>query len=396
MTYDELHILTSEETRCSVEHNIERTHIDVALDKSLYNSRLVATQVKYLQRAKDKLPSYYAARCILTQIAYEQSSSEATALHKREMGVCGESLLDLTCGLGVESFSLSSGFRRVIAVERDEVVAEMAQENFKRLGASNIEVHCSSAEEFVKSCTEHFDWVIIDPDRRGADGSKRVLLDECSPNILAMMDRLRSIANRVVIKLSPLFDCDEARRLFEDARVEVVSLGGECKEVVIYIDFEGNGRGDVIASALGIGSVAASSTKALNKTTYDCCTKEFSCMIIPDVSLQKSRLASSIMSEIATIDNDNSYAFATEEQMVNFDPSRHLGRVEQIEEIIPYEPKRLRRKLAERGVKRATILKRNFPYSTEQIKRQLKIDEGGAVRVAFTTLNGENIAVILK
>ncbi|MFR9650442.1 MAG: SAM-dependent methyltransferase [Rikenellaceae bacterium] len=396
MTRDELHILYEEETRCSVEQNIERTHIDVALDKSICNSRLVATQVKYLQRAKVKLPSYFKAGCIMTQMAFEQSSSEVTARQKVEMGVGGESLLDLTCGLGVESFVLSKVFDRVVAIECDEVVCDMARENFRRLSANNIEVYCAKAEEFVGDCRERFDWVVIDPDRRGKDGGKRVVLEECSPNLLSMMDDIKRVARRMVVKLSPIFDCDEAMRLFPGSTVEVISVGGECKEVVVYVDFDSDGEGDVVATMVGVGSVSGSSTKTLGDIAYYQCTEQLSYLIIPDVSLQKSRLATAVMGELAAIDSDNCYAFSTEEQMESFILERHLGRVERIEAILDYEPKQIRKELSSRGIKRATILKRGFRYSTEQIKRQLKIEEGGVMKLAFTMLNGRDIMVILK
>ena len=217
--------------------------------------------MKYLQRAKSKLPSYFEARCVISPLAYEQSSSEQTAEWKVAMGVRGESLLDLTCGLGVESFVLSKCFDRVVSLDCDEVVATMARENFKRLGVSNIDVCCARAEDYVASCNDRFVWVMVDPDRRGAKGEKRVVLEDCSPNLMAMMDRLRTITRRLVVKLSPLFDCDEAQRLFPGATIEVVSVGGECKEVVVYCDFEGDSSGDLLATMVGCGSVALSSCK---------------------------------------------------------------------------------------------------------------------------------------
>ncbi len=115
----------------------------MALDKRVPHAALVATQVKYLGRAAAKLPSYRAARCILPPRAFEQASSEACAAHKR---IGGEAVLDLTCGLGVDAFALSRRFGRVVTLERDPLLARIARDNFARLGVTNVEVVCASAE----------------------------------------------------------------------------------------------------------------------------------------------------------------------------------------------------------------------------------------------------------
>ena len=145
MTTEDILLLDTPLLRQLTEENIGRDPNAVALDKRIAHAGLVATQVKYLQRARRKLPSYYEARAILPPLAFEQSSSEAAATRKSWRGdVC----IDLTCGLGVDSFHLSRRFARVIAVERDAALARAAEINFRRLGADNITVVCTAAEEF--------------------------------------------------------------------------------------------------------------------------------------------------------------------------------------------------------------------------------------------------------
>ena len=86
-------------------------------------------------------------RCILPPLAFEQASSEACAAHKR---IDGDTALDLTCGLGVDALFLSRRFRRVVTLERNAMLARVASENFSRLGATNIEVVNTSAEDVYK------------------------------------------------------------------------------------------------------------------------------------------------------------------------------------------------------------------------------------------------------
>ena len=233
MTTEILTTLQSEEVRRAIDQNIERDAAVVALDKRVPHASLVATQVKYLQRARRKLPSLYAARCIIPSLAFEQSSSEECAAAKR---LSGGTLLDLTCGLGMDSIAFAKRFERVVALERDEILAEVVRENLRRMGVANVEVVTTSAEEYIATCNERFDWVYADPDRRTAEGKRVVRLEDCSPNMVALYAQLKRITERVAIKNSPLFDVDEAFRLFGACGVEVISLGGECKEVNIYID----------------------------------------------------------------------------------------------------------------------------------------------------------------
>ena len=108
MTREEFDTLCRDDVRRAVEENLGRDPLAVALDRRTPHAALVATQVKYLERARTKLPSYYAARCILPPRAFEQASSEACAAHKEP---AGDAALDLTCGLGVDALALGRRFR---------------------------------------------------------------------------------------------------------------------------------------------------------------------------------------------------------------------------------------------------------------------------------------------
>ena len=52
----------------------------------------------------------------------------------------GDSLCDLTGGLGVDTYFFSRQVGKVTYVERDELYCESARSNFRALGATNIEV----------------------------------------------------------------------------------------------------------------------------------------------------------------------------------------------------------------------------------------------------------------
>lgn len=383
MTHEEKDILLREEVRKAIDKNIERDPVRIALDRNIPYAREVATQVKYLQRARTKLPMLYDARCIIPQRAFEQSSSQQCAAAKR---IGGESLLDLTCGLGIDSIAFAQRFKRVVAIERDEVLAEVVRENLRRLNVTNIEVVTSSAEDYIASCNEHFDWVYADPDRRTAEGRRVVRLEDCSPNMLELWPAIERISKRVAIKNSPLFDVDEAFRLFGDCSVEVISLGGECKEVMIYVD---GAEPRLVAEAVGVGRYEVSRDEALKASlsSHDFAAEEYRFLIVPDVALQKARLVAAALNGKADIWSNNSFGFARQKT------EGVLGRTEKIISVEEYDSKALRRKLKGKGV---DIMMRDFPTSLDEVRRKCGMRSGNTHRIALTRIGGKCYTIWLE
>ena len=378
-TAEEFSILCSEECYEAVKANIDRKPTDIALDKRVVHAAIVATQVKNLQKARTKLPSYFAVQAIVPTLAYEQSSSEECAERKQ---LEGESVLDLTCGLGVDSLALSKRFKRVVTLERNEMVAAVARENFRRLGAKNIEVVCSSAEEYLATCTDHFDWCFSDPDRRGEKGEKLVRLEDCSPDVVALMPTLKRIADRICIKCSPLFDVDEAFRLFGDCAVETVSLGGEAKEVNIYID---GSAPRLTAVAVGIGEVSASveerNTAKWSARPSD--LAQYRYITLPDVALQHSRMVAVAFEGKCDVWSNNGVALSIER------PDGVLGRTFEVEAIYNIDSSFKR---VIKGAK-AEIYRRDFPMANAEICKRYRCSEGGKEKWCFTRI-GENFIAI--
>ena len=376
---EELSILCSAECYEAVKENIGRKPTDIALDRRIVHAAVVATQVKNLQKCRSKLPSYYAVQAIVPTLAYEQSSSEECALRKR---LEGGSVLDLTCGLGVDAFALSKRFKRVVTIERNEAVASVARENFRRLGAENIEVINSSAEEYLASCTDHFDWCFSDPDRRGEKGEKLVRLEDCSPDVVALMPTLKRLADKICIKCSPLFDVDEAFRLFGNCAVETVSLGGEAKEVNIYID---GSAPRITAVAVGVGEFSASveERNAAKWSAQPSDLAKYRYITLPDVALQHSRLVAAAFEDKCDVWSNNGVALSVEK------PEGILGRTFEVEAIYNLDSAFKR---VIKGTK-AEIYRRDFPMSNSDICKRYRCSEGGKERWCFTRI-GENFIVI--
>lgn len=425
-TIGDIELLCRDDVRQAVEENLGREPAEVALDRRVPFAAAVATQVKYLQRARRKLPSFYAARCIMMPQAFEQASGEECALHKSSR-MSGESALDLTCGMGVDAWALSRRFARVVAVERNEVVAAAARENFKRLGAENIEVVCDSAENYVRTHEEHFDWCCVDPDRRSSDGRRLFLPQDCSPDIFSLgilpaageevsaaagekdvspktlekgsVDKEESpktlkkvfvdkevspktipmvFVDKVIVKNSPMYDVEEAFRAFEGCSVEAVSSGGECKEVLVWCDGE---EPRLTATALGTGSFGvACAQRGRGATTREPFRSEvYRWAAIPDAAIVKTRLVQEHLGRCCDVTSGNGCGFAAER------PQNIIGKVFEIASLERYDPRKLRQRL--KGL-RITVLLRDVPLTPARIFRDTGLREGGDRILLFTSAEG--------
>lgn len=397
ITPEDFKWLADPETKRLVEQHIDDDPVRLAFALKCERPRAVAvcSQVKYLQRCKAKLPSYYAARCIIPPVSYEQCSSEATAAVKEyNGGVC----IDLTCGLGVDTYHFSRNFEKVITIERNPVLAEVARHNFALLGADNIEVVNTSAEEFLATYQgKRIDLIYVDPARR--DEEKRVFLPEdCSPDVVALLPRLLEVAKRIVVKLSPLFDVKEALRIFipHVAKLEVVSVNNECKELLAELILSPEKVADVVVTVAGKGrflfTVSDYYQPGGDEIHYH---EDYTYLLVPDVAFYKIRLIRELFrwyypGTNVFIPSENGFCFAQDV------PDGFCGRAYRITEWFDYQPKTLKKRLKTAGIRKINLLRRTFPYPSDEIKKVLGVEEGGTAFMAFTEINGKCLAVMVE
>lgn len=401
-------VLTSEEGLALVEAHLDDDPQRLALT---LRHPVVTRQIGMLQRCREKLPSYYAARCVVQPVPYEQSSSEATA-RVRVAQLCEELpedarrlAVDLTCGLGVDAWALSEGFERVVAVEIDPERTEIARWNMKRLGRENVEVVCQSAEEFVAGYggAQPIDVVYVDPSRKREDGRRVYSLEESAPNMVTLMPALRQMARRVVVKLSPLFDVAEVRRVFgEDVRVEVVSLEGECKEVVAAVGW-GPGlrvtvvrRGETRHFDFEWSEVARQGSQE-NGLAGEDLVGAYPCLLSPDVAFGKGRVVEAYVARILAREVAGFQRMMCGEYVLaNEVPAGFAGTAYRVLSVHPYQPKVLKRWLREEGIRRINLHRRGFPYSAEQIARSLGVALGGTTEVVCAVVQKTPTVMIVE
>lgn len=353
--------------------------------------KVVAAAVDALQNARKKLPSFFNERIIVDKISFQQSTSEQVAKSRNFPG--GELAIDLTTGLGVDSLYLSKIYQKVISVEIDPRKTTDAKRNFELLGVNNIEVVCSSAEEFIADFNGVADLVFIDPARRGDKGQKVHALQDCAPNVIEIMPRVNQIARSVAVKLSPLFDVDELFNLFgENVEVETVSVKGECKDVVMKV-------GDIARpKTLSLTvlknpddepvKLAFPKERTENNGSLEFMEAKF--IHVPDVAFVKSRTTAKYISEYyPDVDYVVGSHLFTAERLDGF-----VGRSFEITEVGEYNSKSLKRLLGQLGVKNATLYHRDFPHTSDLIYKKLGLKEGSACSLFLGRVAGKLYSAI--
>ena len=208
--------------------------------------RKLGAQVLARQKARDKLPTWYAVDALVfpPALSVEQASSERTARYKASL-VQGALLVDVTGGMGVDTWAFSRQMEHVVYVERQPDLVEHARYNLPLLGVTNAEFRTGDGIRMLDQITmdsqgKKADWLYLDPHRRDEQGGKVVKLDDCEPDLTqpGVLDRLLQYTRKILVKVSPLLDVDLALKQLANRveTVHVVAVQGEVKELLFVID----------------------------------------------------------------------------------------------------------------------------------------------------------------
>lgn len=334
-----------------------------------------------------KLPSWAENMSILfpAKISLEQCSSEATATYKAGLA-SGESLVDLTGGFGVDCSFLSKNFSSVDYVEQNEELCQIAEHNFKALGL-NIRVNNAESVEFLKNMPA-VDCIYIDPARRDIKGKKTADLNLCSPNLLEIRDILLDKCNTLLIKLSPMFDISSALEVFpECAEVHVVSVKNECKELLLLVEGGVCGETEIVCvdlDELGVRSeeLAVKSKETLLEVNY---SAPKSYLYEPNASIMKAGLFKTVAKKYNVQKLHPSTHLYTSEELVPDFP----GRTFKIQRVT-----KVQRKLIQ-DIEKANLSTRNFPGNVADLRKKLKLKDGGDTYIFACTLNDNSKVLII-
>lgn len=372
--------------------NAKENAKDIALRKSPFtgiSSSELTTQLESRQRAEKKLPLWFRTNGIYypLSLSIEQASSEETALYKAGLIAENSSLIDLTGGIGVDSYYFSKKAKKVVHCEVNPELSEIAEHNAKVLQAKNIEFVRGDGIRFLSQQAKGaFHTIYLDPSRR-VNTKKVFMLKDCEPNIIDLQEDLVKTASVVLVKAAPLLDITLALSELKHVKeVHVVSLKNECKELLFLLESGFDGLPLIKAVGLGEESCfefqfsvneekqAAPTYSLPNRYLYD-----------PNAALLKAGCFKLLSTRFAIQKlHPNTHLYTSKELLSDFP-----GRSFEIKETFEYPVfKKMKRKW------NANVIAKNFPLKVEQIRKKHKIKEGKLDYLFFCKAADENFLVV--
>ena len=412
-------------------------------------------QIKGWQTARRKLPTWAACDGIVypPHLSMEQCSSEPTAQYKLNLAMewarrvdHASSMTDLTGGFGVDFSFTSCAFASATYVERNAQLCHMVEHNLPLLGIDNAKVVCADAVDYL-STLDMQTMIFLDPARRDQHGAKTVMLADCTPDVVQLLPQLLKKSRFTMLKLSPMLDWHKAVEDLQGTvrEVHIVSVGGECKELLLVLSEEMESELKVFCADLEAGGGSGGSSLSGGSSSSSCssCSSGSSCSSLssepsfprtpsspsapshpstpslsaslfvyapgasspapnsklktqnskflhePNASIMKAGCFDELAAAYGVSPvSRNSHLFLSAEPVDGF-PGRSFS----IERVTTLNKRELRQALA--GIEKANIATRNFPLSVAELRKRLKLKDGGDVYIfATTTAEDEHLLLI--
>lgn len=334
--------------------------------------RAMAEQIQCRHRAWNKLPAWRGSDVLFTPLALEQCSSLAAAAAKSRLVAKAHSLIDCTAGLGVDLFTVGAGCAERAACERDPLLRELLAHNATALGLSLPAIHddCLSALPGLQA-----ELCLVDPDRRGG-AQRRIDLRDAQPPVAKLARRVRAAAAISLWKLAPAQELDVVARLLPDlAELQVVSVAGECKEVLALCRHGERYAGPVALCAVVLDAEGQELFR-LSADGERCPPSQgpvADCFAEPDPAIIRAGLVAELAAQHGLHQLHPAVAYLSGPPPASTFP----GRVWRVLAEGRFRERELRRLLAERGIVRANVGRRHFPWDPPTIQRKLGLKGGG-------------------
>ena len=390
---------------------------------------LALDQIAGWQIARKKLPQWASCEGIVypPHISMEQCSSQFTAQYKSEIAqtllasaatvrarvsdsaesdmqtaknvfqlsdspesdtlVAKRAMVDLTGGFGVDFSYLARGFSQATYVERQRHLCDLAEHNMAALGLDQARIVCGDGVEYLRQMGP-VDFIYLDPARRDEHGSRTYAIEDCTPNVLELRDLLLAKSQYTLVKLSPMLDWRKAVADFDGTvrEVHIVATGNECKELLLVLGQQvheepsaprvfcvnDNQRIDYDSAAYTQGlRIGGKPLPEAKNYLYE-----------PNASIMKAGCFDLVEERFGVTQvGPSSHLFVSATPVADF-PGRGFA----IEAIGGMNKKDIKRLL--NGTKQANIAVRNFPLTAPQLRKKLKLADGGPVYLFGTTMQG--------
>lgn len=351
-----------------------------------FDLKFAVQQISARQKIKSKLPVWANDPDIIfpVTLSLEQSSSETTARFKSGL-MGGEKLIDLTGGLGVDTFFGGKSFVHVTYVERNSELCEIAQHNFSHLSPDKFSVHQGDAVEYLTTTEDTFDWIYIDPARRGDHNQKLYKLSDCEPDVVKHWSLLKGKAANILVKASPILDIKAVLEELPDIdRVIVLAVKNEVKEILLLSESKS------IDGPVKVECVELSNTLADFTFTFEAegilelrTSNPKKYLVEPHAAILKAGAFKSF-SESYNLPklHVNSHMYTSD----HF-PGDLMGKVFEILSEVKSD-KKVIKKLFPSG--KVNVVVRNYPMKAEEIKNKFRIKDGGEdFLIGTTTQDGK-------
>jgi hypothetical protein len=384
MTSDELHALLAPGVLALIDAHAHDDPLAFAMHfhgRKDLPVRAMAEQIACRQKAVKKLPSLSHYPLLYTRLGLEQASGERAAEWKAGL-MSGNRIIDLTGGLGIDTIYFSRRFAEVVYCERDTVLAELAEHNRRTIGIANVQTLVGDSARILEGVPDDsFDWVFVDPARR-EQGGRSVGLEATSPDVVELHDLMLKKATRVCIKASPALEISGLEEKLPNlSSIVVVSVEGECKEILLMLDREhvAGKCPSVRAICLDAGVFEIGSKKS-EPAERVVASAAGGWLYEPDAAIIKARLTGELARNLNLEYLNNSVDYLTSDRLVEPFPGRSF----RVEECLPFKPKSFRSELSARGIAKAAIQRRDFPLSVEELRKKYRLGESSEEYLFFT------------
>lgn len=340
----------------------------------------------------------------LSDSAESDTQEAKTGLRMSDSGesdtlVAKRAMADLTGGFGVDFSYLARGFSQATYVERQRHLCELAEHNMAALGLDQARIVCGDGVEYL-SQMDPVDFIYLDPARRDEHGSRTYAIEDCTPNVLELRDLLLAKSRFTLVKLSPMLDWRKAVVDFDGAvrEVHIVATGNECKELLLVLGrpAQANAR-DSVDGAGSYRRLAPHVFCVNDDQRIDYDSAEYTqglriggkplpdakrYLYEPNASIMKAGCFDLVEERFGVTQiGPSSHLFVSEQQIADF-PGRGFA-IEAVGSMNKKDTKRLLN-----GMKQANIAVRNFPLTVPQLRKKLKLADGGTVYLFGTTMQG--------
>ncbi|TVZ13808.1 class I SAM-dependent methyltransferase [Maribacter sp. MAR_2009_72] len=352
-------------------------------------SKELVEQIESKAKAKHKLPTWFNTEKIYypNKLNLSQTSSEITAAYKASL-LHGSSLIDLTGGFGVDTYAFAKIMQQVVHIEKNMMLSKIAAHNFEQLGIANIDFHIEDGIAFLRANDLIYDWIFIDPSRRDKDNKKVFYLKDCEPNITEQFDFLFSKANNIMVKTGPLLDINNGlTQMAHVKEIHIIAVSNDVKELlwILNKDYTGEPHIKTInfkdANPQLFDFILSDEKNALANYSLP---RQY--LYEPNASILKSGAFQHIANAFSLYKLHLHSHIYTSDKLITFPGRRFI-----ILETLDYSKKSIK----QLKLNKANLTTRNFPDNVKEIRKKLKLKEGGYNYLFCTTTYDERLKILI-